>query len=402
MKILNQPCALRPPLDPVRAAFFGRSKAYTLLKVDLSADPGKIHWGFDPPNLDPASGENDDPTVYWASVVQGGTNNTNTNNIVNLNISGGNFSNFEWIKNSGDGATVTHDETASGDSSDLTITATGSGDEIQVAEFHLVLKGSTTPLLTLNVMVLPQRGPISLGIYHIQDTTSQGTVFSNRQSASAFVAKCNEVFQQAGITFENHTSSDNSISVLRDYDYDNKEIQWDAESDVWIEQDGQDGKVSLSEVQALAVVLPDEPADVDVFLLKEGAEPYDTNDPSPFYKRGRTLSNPPAIILYVANTEDYREIAVAHEVGHFFDLSTANDPDPSPLSSDHDNPPYSQQVVDGLQDLNPPNAPANHISEPNAALMQSGWPEENGMRWLWGMWMRHEDWDRANRNAASF
>ncbi|NBB78347.1 MAG: hypothetical protein GVY36_02720 [Verrucomicrobia bacterium] len=38
MKTLNQPCALRPPLDPVRAAFFWRSKAYTLLKVDVVPD----------------------------------------------------------------------------------------------------------------------------------------------------------------------------------------------------------------------------------------------------------------------------------------------------------------------------------------------------------------------------
>jgi len=35
MKTLDQPCALRTPLDPVRAAFFWRSKAYTLLKVDV-------------------------------------------------------------------------------------------------------------------------------------------------------------------------------------------------------------------------------------------------------------------------------------------------------------------------------------------------------------------------------
>ena len=40
MKTLDQPCALRPPLDPVRAAFFWRSKAYTLLKVDVTAEDG--------------------------------------------------------------------------------------------------------------------------------------------------------------------------------------------------------------------------------------------------------------------------------------------------------------------------------------------------------------------------
>ncbi|NBB81374.1 MAG: hypothetical protein GVY36_18360 [Verrucomicrobia bacterium] len=38
MKTLNQPCALRTPLDPAGAAFFWRSKAYTLLKVDVAVD----------------------------------------------------------------------------------------------------------------------------------------------------------------------------------------------------------------------------------------------------------------------------------------------------------------------------------------------------------------------------
>jgi len=42
MKTLDQPCALRPPLDPVRAAFFSRSKAYTLLKVDFENQRGDV------------------------------------------------------------------------------------------------------------------------------------------------------------------------------------------------------------------------------------------------------------------------------------------------------------------------------------------------------------------------
>ena len=37
MKPINQPCDPRTPLDPVQAAFFWRSKADTLLKVDLEA-----------------------------------------------------------------------------------------------------------------------------------------------------------------------------------------------------------------------------------------------------------------------------------------------------------------------------------------------------------------------------
>jgi hypothetical protein len=40
MKTLDQPCALRTPLDPAGAAFFWRSKAYTLLKVDITAEDG--------------------------------------------------------------------------------------------------------------------------------------------------------------------------------------------------------------------------------------------------------------------------------------------------------------------------------------------------------------------------
>jgi len=386
-------------LDGLGADAFPREAHFALLKVDLTADPGKIHLGFDPPNLDPASGENDDPSVYWASVVQG-----STNNIVNLNIPGGDFSNFEWIKHSGDGATVTHDETASGGSTDLTITATGSGSAIQEPEFHLVVKGSTQRLLTLNVMVLPSRGPISLGVYHIEDSTSNSTLFASAPSVSkadgqSIVTVCNDVFLQAGVSFELDVVSSGDYDVP----YDTKLLFWDESNTLWTEFNGKDGDFSTAELNS--GVIPSThsyPADIDLFYLKKSARPYELDNQNSLFIRGVGGSPTlPEMYLCVSDSSSYVELATAHEIGHILDLSTANDPDSSPGSSDHDNPPYPPQVAEDLQNLIPPTAPANHTGVPNAALMQSGWPEQNKLRWPWGRWMRHEDWREANENAAN-
>ena len=368
-----------------------------LLKVELDADPGQIHSGFDPPNLDPASGENDDPSVYWASVVQ-----DSTNNIVNLNIPGGNFSNFEWIKNSGDGATVSHDESATGDSVDLDIDATGSGDAIQVAEFYLVVKQTTQRLITLNVMVLPPRGPISLGVYNIEDSSSPGTKFATSPTVSkanpaSVVSMCNDVFHQAGITFLQDPSSGNK-SVA----YDTHKLEWDPNFGYWNPvPTGPDGKVSTPEYNAIATG-EQYPATIDVFFLKNSGNVYFEyiNNPDPLFRRG-SGGDPttPEAYLFVSNSQHYINIAAAHEVGHVLGLSVANNANDTGL---HDNPPYSNAVVNDVSNLTPPSAPSGHQSSPNAALMQSGSPGANGLlAWPWGRWMRHEDWREANTNANS-
>ena len=56
MKPINQPCAPRTPLDPVKAAFFWRSKADTLLKVDVAPDVLAVNSGFDEGNFAGALG----------------------------------------------------------------------------------------------------------------------------------------------------------------------------------------------------------------------------------------------------------------------------------------------------------------------------------------------------------
>jgi len=201
---------------------------------------------------------------------------------------------------------------------------------------------------------------------------------------------CNDAFKQAGITFELHAESSGDYDVP----YDTKALSWDANAAMWVENGGQDGKFSNSEVDTV-VNANTYPADIDLFYLKNSGKVYDTGDPNSLYVRG-VASQPQygEMFLFVADSQGYIEIATAHEVGHVFDLSNADDD-----SGSHDNPPYAKDVVDDVENLNPPSAPAGHQAEPNAALLQSGAPQNGQLLWPWGRWMRHEDWQLSNDTA---
>lgn len=397
----------------------------TLLKVDLTADPGKIHLGFDPPNLDPASGENDDPSVYWASVVQGGTNN-----IVNLNMPGGNFSNFEWIKNSGDGATVSHDESATGDSTDLTITATGSGSAIQEPEFYLVVKGSTQPLLTLNVMVLPQR-TLPLAVYEIEDPTSPDTTITGVPSIDDFVTICNDVFKQAGVQFTAVQQEGHDLSGTIYYPYDTREIYnyhyvdaagaVDREPDTMLTRSEQEAffntplienpeyRVFTRELEELG----GSKDNLNWALFRRGAISYSDISadppPGPPFTRGGNIG-----WLGVQNlVEDLQlQLALAHEVAHVLVGDSIDDD-----GGYHDLGPYPEGVEGDEPNGVPPEKPGNafsgldvdgnalfeteHLDEPNPAILSPGTPANGRLPWPYGRWMRNEEWKAANEEALS-
>lgn len=401
------------------------TKDFTLLKVDLTADPGKIHLGFDPPNLDPASGENDDPSVYWASVVQGGTNN-----IVNLNMPGGNFSNFEWIKNSGDGATVSHDESATGDSTDLTITATGSGSAIQEPEFYLVVKGSTQPLLTLNVMVLPQR-TLPLAVYEIEDPTSPDTTITGVPSIDDFVTICNDVFKQAGVQFTAVQQEGHDLSGTIYYPYDTREIYnyhyvdaagaVDREPDTMLTRSEQEAffntplienpeyRVFTRELEELG----GSKDNLNWALFRRGAISYSDISadppPGPPFTRGGNIG-----WLGVQNlVEDLQlQLALAHEVAHVLVGDSIDDD-----GGYHDLGPYPEGVEGDEPNGVPPEKPGNafsgldvdgnalfeteHLDEPNPAILSPGTPANGRLPWPYGRWMRNEEWKAANEEALS-
>lgn len=53
-----------------------------------------------------------------------------------------------------------------------------------------------------------------------------------------------------------------------------------------------------------------------------------------------------------------------------------------------------------LAPVHPGNIPYPHKPSPNRALMQSGTPEPTGLPWIYGRWMRSEDWEWANNVAG--
>ena len=96
MKPINQPCDPRTPLDPVQAAFFWRSKADTLLKVDLEVV------------------DRDDPTKKWgdeedANISEPIYAGESTGDMVRWSIGYGSLSNltFTWTAEGPNGETKT-------------------------------------------------------------------------------------------------------------------------------------------------------------------------------------------------------------------------------------------------------------------------------------------------------
>ena len=373
-------------------------EAWLIPAGKFRADDGKIHHGFSPPNTE----QGEEADVYWASVIQ-----NESNNIVN------------FIAGSSEAADLlefhippVHEnyvgispKTFTGAETSLTITGTdAAGGAIYDAELHMVMKDDQSanpePLLVLKVMVLPKRGPISVGVYHIEDSTSPDTEFATspavaKANAAAVVQVLNDAFKQAGVTFEVHGSSGDF-----DVQYDTDELVWDTSNPnlhFWQVAPGSDGRLNSSEQPTIYEDRTWE-ANIPVFLVKQSGIPYDPFDPNSLFVRASASSlsqeQEPQVFIALKDSQGYAEIAIAHEIGHVLGLSTANDDD-----DDHDNPPYPAQVDSDVSNLDPPLPPPGHLSEPNAALMQGGAPVGGLLPWPWGRWMRHQDWRAANELA---
>ena len=359
------------------------------------ADDGKIHHGFSSPNTE----QEEEADVYWASVIQ-----NESNNIVNFIAGSSELADLLelHIPSAHEDYVDISPKTFMGAETSLTITGTDvAGGAIYDAEIHVVMKDDQSanpePLLVLKVMVLPKRGPISVGIYHIEDDTSPDTEFATspavaKANPATVVQVLNDTFKQAGVTFEVHSSSD-------DYDvpYDISELVWIENPGVWSFVDGQDGRLTSHE----AILIDDHqtwPADIPIFFVKQSGELYldFIHDEDPVFVRGLADGTVAADDYHawvsVSDSQGYVEILAAHEVGHLFGLSTA--------VTGHDDPPHPDQVNADVFHLNPPSAQPGHLNEPNAALMQGGAPIDGLLPWPWGRWMRHQDWREANELAG--
>lgn len=386
----------------------GKLGTVSLAAPQISSDPGKIHLGFDPPN----SSENDDPHTYWASVVQGGTNT-----VLNLDLSRLPPSAYEWkIADTDTSRVDISPRTFTSSTTKLTITGLNTGSNIpEATTLSLVPTGSNGPaILTLKAWVLPQR-EMGLAVYVLEDPNAPLTRFASAPtvplpSNAEILAVVNDSMQQAGVRFTLHPSSG-----TYSFPYDTRGYNLELGYSDQLPGRTSDGRLSLEEKTALFDPFGSRPGIADgifpvqrndpqnrrIILIKESAVPYDSiNAPNGPMVRGL----PGGIVLFVRNLPQQVALAAAHEVGHTLGspqgLSTANDDG----GGGHDQPPYSYAVsVDqpnGVPPLHPGNAIYQHKATPNRALMQSGAPEPAGLPWVYGRWMRNEDWRRANRGAG--
>ena len=210
----------------------------------LGCDQREAVLEFSPPNTE----QEEEPDVNWASVIQ-----NEANNIVNFTAgSSGTADLLEFhIPSAHEDYVDISPKTFTGTETSLTITGTDeAGNAIHDAEIHVVMKDDTSPepepLLVLKVMVLPKRGPISVGVYHIEDGTSPDTEFASspavaKANPATVVQVLNDAFKQAGVTFEVHSSSDDY-----DVEYDTDELVWDTSNPslhFWQVAPGSDGRL---------------------------------------------------------------------------------------------------------------------------------------------------------------
>lgn len=380
--------------------------------VKLTADPGKIHMGFDPPNY--AEGDSEDEP-YWASVTEG-----KQNSIVNLELGSVDIAPFlEFRLIDGDDFITFDPPEITGMETDLVLSGKDVSS-VEEATIALCIKGQYNPdafVLELKVMVLPQRN-IEAGLYTLYDESSPETIIEELPSWQDFIDVSNDVFTQAGVEFSIHPSSG-----ARQYPYDTREIKLQGGSPYFSDdpanQREADGAMSSEEFRALystyyeyGVEQPIYTAPkfslfecashsdtVSVLFINEGNESYDPAGGPPYFRGG---AGRPAV-LYVKNlvTREQLLLAVAHEVGHALGLSVADE-----NSGDvHDLPPYSSAVLtdepNGVSGLKPDPSVGGtlHLDVSSKAIMAPGSPVGGLLPWIHGRWMCHEDWEAANNTA---
>ncbi len=384
----------------------GHKTLILLLPVELTATPGKVHLGFDPPNKP----ENDSPDVYWASVVQG-----KDNNILHLRIPLPEF--VKWRIDPSDEAMVDIlPKTFAKETTDLTLKGKGNDAAAVETTINLVRRDQiNTVLLTLKVLVLPQREK-QLAIYRLEDPGAPRTQFAQSPvvdlpTDDEIVAACNDCFDQAGVHFTLHSSSGSY-----QFPYDTRGLTLEAGYSSEFPLRASDGKLTADEKQALMEsytplngqerkpaaddIFPVKTGDIETFrmiLIKESGLPYGTDHP------GQMIRGFAGTGLFARNLQQKTQIslATAHEAGHILKISTK---DNEPGSSGHHQPPFSavvnQDQPNGNAPIYPGASPFKYKPDPNHALMQSGTPESDGLPWVYGQWMRQEDWQNANDKAG--
>ena len=386
--------------------------ALGLASFRFRADAGKVHLGFDPPN----KAEGDPANEYWASVVQGATNN-----ILNLDTPPGAMGGLQWRVAPADTARVGIAMSyVDGTTAKATITGHNTGATTpELAKIGLVPFGRGGPaVLTLNVMVLPQR-EMKLAIYTVEDPDSPLTQFASAPAVTVpsddeILAVCNDSFKQAGVRLVLHPERGDRARPFRYDTWGLAEFLTVYRYDGLLPARSPDGLLTENEKSgligthadapppALGSLLPAATAASDtirIILFKDSGLPYDSENFSGPKKRA--LSSNGAVFLFARNLDPNVAVAAAHEVGHILDAHDTGD--------GHDNPtcipPFPSAVMTDLPYNALPTPPSDTryaaSPRPAVALMQGGWPTGGGLPWPYGRWMRRENWNDANNTAKS-
>ena len=325
----------------------------------------------------------------------------------------------EWRINPGDEAMVDIlPKTFTKETTDLKLTGKGNAAAVETT-INLVRRGQiNTVLLTLKVLVLPQREK-HLAIYRLEDPGAPLTQFAqppvvDLPTDDEIVAACNDCFEQAGVHFTLHSSSGSyqfpydtrgltlaagysSVFPLRDSDGKLTEDEKRALMESYTPVNGQERKPAADDI------FPVKTGDIETFrmiLIKESGIPYGAEYP------GQMVRGFAGTGLFARNLQQKTQIslAVAHESGHLLGLSKAGADGEGDDGAGHDQPPYSAPVTqdqpNGVAPVYPGSAPFKYKPNPNHALMQAGTPESDGLPWVYGQWMRQEDWQKANDKAG--
>jgi hypothetical protein len=309
-----------------------------VLKVEFDHRPGKVCYGFDPPE----SLLND--TWPWTSVDKDGTNEVCRLVVEPVSLA----DQIEIVIASGSSSAAVTPTNFTAGTTDLTILGQGlEGHAIAEAR----IKGTSTICAKLNIRS-QQKETLSVGVYYIQDTNSPATCPVVASSANEILDTMNDVFQQAQIEFtleESYTTN----------------IAYDANTN---------GLVDESELAAVSITGPQWKGDYRVLLMKNSGIYYD----QPSYATNwlvRGQASDTGAILFAQDLGACVSLAAAHEVGHVLEIPIE---DSGPIF--HDGGPW----------------PSGEES-----LMRSG-IEPSGPVNCPGRWLRHEDWKEANDLAETF
>jgi hypothetical protein len=336
--------------------------AILLLPFEFKARDGRINYGFDPPmkglpNANPPVPDDSFSEPAWASVVSDSTSNN-----VKLVLPASFAPKMKLSIVLGDQYINLNPKDTALSGAETTITLSGLAPtliEPVTAEIEARLVSNSDNVSTLEVLVLPER-TVPIGIYRVTDPGSPATSPVEGPTDSEVINTLNDIYKQAGVKFSVQASGNRSVS-------------YDSNSDGRVQHDEE-----ASELGSIATALASEPGAVKVILVRESGIPYPT-DPSTHV---RAVSANNFSFLFVKTIVDNGgDIAFieAHEMGHVLDLPAANRD-----SSEHDVGPAptgtGRLMGSGSRD------PISGILPASPA----------------GRWLPHEDWLRANVEAAGY